>query len=250
VCDDYMIDVVTPPTPALQAALLAALDDDTSASKALRALWIACAFTCCRCGRLVKLSQASREHIVPRALGGAHAASNLGLAHQSCNHDAGYRPVEGSPLTAPHGEGITSVSARKRHGIHALRQLHGDRCWLCGQLIDAVEQMTRSRVVIVGRKGYSFANLRLAHKACQQRRNHARNVWNNHLSRSRARSARQRLVHRRRAVVLQRQHHVSPRRNPWTTIRAIVRSLFCRLRPSRRTHDPRPSPRPPRPSWR
>lgn len=41
---------------------------------------------CALCGRYVKLEDASRDHIIPRAAGGGNGRDNIQLTHKACNN--------------------------------------------------------------------------------------------------------------------------------------------------------------------
>jgi hypothetical protein len=44
---------------------------------------------CCWCGVLLTLEEATREHIVPQALGGNQTFANMAVAHEECNNERG-----------------------------------------------------------------------------------------------------------------------------------------------------------------
>lgn len=46
---------------------------------------------CHLCGKKVKRSEATMDHIVPASLGGPHTRANVALAHRSCNASKGNR---------------------------------------------------------------------------------------------------------------------------------------------------------------
>jgi 5-methylcytosine-specific restriction endonuclease McrA len=48
---------------------------------------------CYLCGRYVLPSDASRDHLVPKSVGGSDSLSNLALAHKDCNAARGVTPV-------------------------------------------------------------------------------------------------------------------------------------------------------------
>lgn len=50
---------------------------------------------CCLCGEKVRREDASREHLIPRSLGGPSTPENLGMSHKKCNHKRGngYRSI-------------------------------------------------------------------------------------------------------------------------------------------------------------
>jgi hypothetical protein len=45
---------------------------------------------CALCGGYVKLADASRDHIIPRALGGDNNRENIQLTHKTCNNRKGH----------------------------------------------------------------------------------------------------------------------------------------------------------------
>jgi len=47
---------------------------------------------CCFCRRFLKFSQATFEHVLPRAFGGRNTLSNLRLSCSQCNRERGVRP--------------------------------------------------------------------------------------------------------------------------------------------------------------
>lgn len=50
---------------------------------------------CCLCGRKVRREDASREHLIPRSLGGPSTLENLDMSHKTCNNNRGngYRSI-------------------------------------------------------------------------------------------------------------------------------------------------------------
>jgi hypothetical protein len=65
------------------------LDPPTELSYKLRAL-IRQRHRCCWCGDPLTLEEATREHIVPQALGGNMTFANTAVAHAECNNDRGH----------------------------------------------------------------------------------------------------------------------------------------------------------------
>ncbi len=49
---------------------------------------------CHLCGGRVRWRDASRDHILPRSLGGATTWSNIRLAHRRCNSQRGNEPLD------------------------------------------------------------------------------------------------------------------------------------------------------------
>ncbi len=218
----------------MQAAFLAALDDNPNATDQLRRLWIASRGICWRCKRPVKLSKASSDHVIPRARGGTNDPRNLRLAHKRCNGTAGdAMPTEPPPLIPLDGlKSYHGTKSELRNGITYVIRRYGDRCWLCGKGPLRLAEATRVRVRM--EPGYSFGihNVRPAHSECQVKRMRTREIANTYRRRS---CTRTRLAHRRRVVVLRRRY--APEfRNRWTRFRAIVCALFSWLRPRRRHH--------------
>lgn len=196
-------------TPAYTelAANLKHLDDTRKATKALRRLWVLSNATCWRCKKQIKLSKATRDHIIPRALGGTNKPSNLRLACYPCNNGRGSQlpdrpvpdPVAGVPgFLASHGK-LPRGGARDYNTVAKLYRVRGGRCWLCDDPV-LIDEVCRSRIDIT--KGWAMANLRLAHWACEARRGKTNNAWKTHLWRSRAARPAVRLRVRRRAAHL------------------------------------------------
>ncbi len=52
-------------------------------------IWVQDEAICWLCGDYVPLSEASRDHVVPRSLGGRTKVVNIRLAHKSCNSRRG-----------------------------------------------------------------------------------------------------------------------------------------------------------------
>lgn len=48
---------------------------------------------CYYCRRIIDLSEATRDHIVPKARGGKKRQENLVLACRACNHEKAHTPV-------------------------------------------------------------------------------------------------------------------------------------------------------------
>lgn len=44
---------------------------------------------CALCGRYVELKDASRDHIIPRSMGGGNGRDNIQLTHKTCNNRKG-----------------------------------------------------------------------------------------------------------------------------------------------------------------
>jgi 5-methylcytosine-specific restriction endonuclease McrA len=76
----------------LLAAFVAPVDPD--------AIWGRHGGTCQICGKPVKRSEATNDHIVPLARGGTHEPSNVQLAHGSCNSRKGDRLDYAAPTAA------------------------------------------------------------------------------------------------------------------------------------------------------
>lgn len=205
------------------AEKVAHLDDKPDANPDIRRLWVLSNATCWRGDHQIPLSQATRDHVIPRARGGSHNKANIRLACRPCNEDAGSDLPDKLPPDLPLGAlpDYKSSHNREYYTVAMLIAVHGDKCWLCGDRVIHTEAV---RCRIDFNRNFNIANTRVAHPECFERRLTARAEWRTQLAIARYVGPHGRLQVRRRVNSLKhRPVPVSWWRRLLRRIRAIVR---------------------------
>lgn len=161
---------------------LAFLDDGAEVSESLRSLWIASGATCWLCETLVLLSEATRDHVIPRSWGGGNGLSNIRLAHRQCNEERADVDLPDEKTAEPEwGRDLVWLTRsrprkpsrkcipRKYNNVAKVWEHYRGICFECGR---DVPQQDARRLLLVPKHlggGYAMDNLRLVHAACKQR---------------------------------------------------------------------------------
>lgn len=85
-------------------------------------LWKRYKGICYLCGKAVKLSDATRDHKVPKSLWGYNHIENLALAHKNCNHLRGSIPVEEFRVLLHQGD-LEEIRRRNREINDSVKEI-------------------------------------------------------------------------------------------------------------------------------
>lgn len=103
------------------------------------------------------MSDASRDHLTPKAYGGTNRAQNLALAHKWCNKDKGKKifRVEqhdtGYVVVDPKGDIVSDVYDTYTEAIQVTQELNEDKIYLDTHYEEAKMMTEDSDIIILSR---------------------------------------------------------------------------------------------------
>ncbi len=122
-------------------------------------LWLRFQKVCCHCRKEIPRAEASRDHVIPKSLGGTRDPENIILACRECNSKRGNRPIDPKTLEIVgrhgHAKRAKPISAK----VLALWRLMGyiPEGWTPEELTvaakDFLEEMEQSLSGVAGRNG-------------------------------------------------------------------------------------------------